>query len=81
MSERVEMRMERSIREYEQMRITKLFENDEIKWVETNRIMFKVPTPIALNKKIALHSTVLSSKNENSSNTNWPGRTKKSSII
>lgn len=31
MSERVEMRMERSIREYEQMRITKLFENDEIK--------------------------------------------------
>lgn len=31
MSERVEMRMEQSIREYELMRVTKIFENDEIK--------------------------------------------------
>lgn len=35
MSERVEMRMEQSIREYEQMRVTKIFENDEIKYVFT----------------------------------------------
>lgn len=31
MSERVQMRMEQSIGEYEQMRVTKLFENNEIK--------------------------------------------------
>lgn len=41
MSERVEMRMEQSIREYEQMRITKLFENDEIKTIIKKREQFE----------------------------------------
>ncbi|XP_037029458.1 U3 small nucleolar RNA-associated protein 6 homolog [Bradysia coprophila] len=41
MSERVEMRMEQSIREYEQMRITKLFENDEINTIIKKREQFE----------------------------------------